>query len=76
MDSRDLAEQADVVIVAGTSAVVYPAAAIPHEAKQHGATVIEVNLESTAFSGSITDIFIKGPSGKTLPELVRAVREL
>ncbi len=39
MDSRDLAEQADVVIVAGTSAVVYPAAAIPHEsqtARRHG----------------------------------------
>lgn len=62
-------EQADVVIVIGTSATVYPAAQIPLTAKQHGAYVIECNLEPTDFTPVITDAFLQGPAGKTLPAL-------
>ena len=77
VDSSALAHAADVVLVAGTSAVVYPAAAIPYEAKQHGgAVVIESNVEETSFSHSITDIFLKGPSGEILPRLLQAVKDL
>ena len=75
-ESSDLANIADVVIVAGTSAVVYPAAAIPDTAKRNGAYIIESNVEKTAFTNRITDVFLQGPSGARLPELVEAVREL
>src|SRR5690348_10635202 len=40
----------EVFLVIGTSAVVYPAAGLVPFAKQSGATVIEINPESTAFS--------------------------
>ena len=41
VESHSLASYSDLVLVIGTSAMVYPAAAIPAEAKQHGALVIE-----------------------------------
>lgn len=75
-ESQQFADSADVVIVVGTSAVVYPAAAIPDIAKRHGAFIIESNLEKTGFTNRITDAFLQGPSGVLLPELVKAVRKL
>ncbi len=72
--SQDLAESADVVLVVGTSAVVYPAAGIPIIAKQNGAAIIECNIEETVLTRSATDVFIEGMCGTTLPELVRRVR--
>ncbi len=42
-----LSEEADVFIVVGTSAQVYPAAELPLIAKRNGAKLIEVNPEET-----------------------------
>lgn len=70
------AETADVVIIVGTSATVYPAAEIPVTAKQRGAYIIECNLEPTEFTGYITDAYLQGPAGTMLPRLVDAVRVL
>ncbi|MCL1864407.1 MAG: NAD-dependent deacylase [Spirochaetes bacterium] len=69
-ESQKFAEAADAVLVVGTSAVVYPAAAIPRTAKSRGAALIEFNLERTELS-SYADILINGSAGKTLPELVK-----
>ncbi len=74
MESQNLAREADVVIVVGTSATVYPAAEIPALAKRHGAYIIECNLEPTDFTPYITDAFLQGPAGKTLPYLLDTVR--
>jgi NAD-dependent deacetylase len=68
--SQVLAEKADVVLVVGTSAVVYPAAGIPIVAKRNGASIIEFNMMDTDFTGTITDIFIQGKAGETLPALM------
>lgn len=73
IESEALAQNADVVIIVGTSATVYPAAGIPFAAKQHGAYIIECNLEPTEFTTRITDTFLKGKAGTTLPELVGMV---
>ncbi len=73
-NSQRYAEEADVVLVIGTSAVVYPAASIPGVVKSHGGIVIEFNLERTELTGSITDIFIQGKAGQTLPELVNMIK--
>lgn len=62
----------DVFIVAGTSAVVYPAAELPIIAKRNGAYVIEVNLEQTPISDQL-DITILGKTGEVMPELVRTL---
>lgn len=43
----ELSEDAEVFIVVGTSAQVYPAAELPFVARRNGARLIEVNPEET-----------------------------
>lgn len=61
--------RADLFLVLGTSAVVYPAAALPRMALEHGARLIEVNLEPTELS-SAADISLHGKIGELLPQIV------
>jgi NAD-dependent deacetylase len=49
----------DVIIVIGTSSVVYPAASLPEMAKSQGATVIEVNVDNNTPLSKLADIFIQ-----------------
>jgi len=62
------ASRADVCLVVGTSAVVYPAAGLPVVARQAGAYLIEVNPEPTPLS-EICDEVICGRAGDVLPLL-------
>ncbi|MBZ5575167.1 MAG: NAD-dependent deacylase [Acidobacteriia bacterium] len=68
-EAEHAAASAHVFLVIGTSAVVYPAAGLVPFAKQSGASVIEINTESTAFSGSV-DFALQGPAGELLPKLL------
>jgi NAD-dependent deacetylase len=61
--------RADVLIVAGTSAQVYPAAGLIPLAVRVGAKVIEINPEATDFSGEVT-FPLRGTSAEILPKLV------
>ncbi len=61
---------ADVLLVVGTSSVVYPAAALPSTARRAGAVVVEINPEETALSGE-AHLALRGPAGVVLPELER-----
>jgi NAD-dependent deacetylase len=75
------AKRCDCMIVAGTSAVVYPAASLPEIAKRKdyvglGAVIIEVNAEETGLTYSISDHFLKGKTGRILPLLVEKVKEM
>jgi NAD-dependent deacetylase len=63
------AERCDVFLVCGTSAVVYPAAALPDRAVAAGARVIEVNLEPTPFT-NYAHISLRGKCGDILPQLI------
>lgn len=67
--SADAVRRAEVLIVAGTSAQVYPAAGLIPLAIRSGATVIEINPEETDFSGEVT-IALRGTSAEILPQLV------
>ncbi len=69
----DAASACDLCIVAGTSAVVFPAAAVPYEAKRNNATLIEVNPNSTELTRFAT-YAIPLPSGAGLPELWQRVQ--
>jgi len=64
------ARRAALWIVAGTSSVVYPAAALPELARSAGAFVVEVNPEPTAISGAVDERLV-GPAGVVLPLLAR-----
>jgi NAD-dependent deacetylase len=67
--ATELAEQADVMLVVGTSGVVYPAAEIPLVAARAGARMIVINAEPTPFD-RIAEVVIHGRSGEVLPEIV------
>jgi NAD-dependent deacetylase len=62
-------QRAEVLIVAGTSAQVYPAAGLIPLAIQNGASVIEINPEATSFSSDVT-FALRGKSAEILPQLV------
>ncbi|RKY01735.1 MAG: RNA polymerase subunit sigma [Spirochaetes bacterium] len=74
--SMYLAKVSDLVLVIGTSAVVYPAAQIPITAKEYGAKIIEINKEKTSLSDGIASYSIEGPAGEVMPHIVEAVRRL
>jgi NAD-dependent deacetylase len=61
---------ADVVVVVGTSGIVYPAAGLPELALARGAVVIEVNPEPTALSNSAT-ITVREKASEALPTLLQ-----
>jgi NAD-dependent deacetylase len=63
------ARQADLFLLIGTSAVVYPAAGLAPIAKSSGARVVEINIAETGLSDGI-DEFLQGPSGELLPQLI------
>src|SRR5258708_36976161 len=67
--------RADLVIVAGTSATVYPAAAFALEVKQRGGILIEVNLYESEIT-QICDFSLRGGSAAVLPRLVSAIGEI
>ena len=58
----------DVFLTIGTSAVVYPAAGLVHEARRHGAFTAEINLEETPAS-SLVDMAIQGAAETILPQV-------
>lgn len=60
------AESCDLFFVIGTSAVVYPAAALPEIASRAGAYTVEINTEETPLSG-LCDEVIAGRAGEILP---------
>jgi len=62
----------DVMLVAGTSAQVQPAASLAEVAKERGACLVEINPESTPLT-AIADFVLAGPSGRVLPALVNAL---
>ena len=68
-------EKSDCIIVAGTSAIVYPAASLPFIVKEKGGTIIELNPFKSELS-QICDVTIRAPSGEALPVLVEALKKL
>ena len=71
----ELAEAADVMLVVGTSGVVQPAASLPFLARQAGARLIEVNPRPSEITRA-AHLWLEGPSGEILPQVVAQVRIL
>ncbi|NJE00876.1 NAD-dependent protein deacetylase [Thermococcus sp. JdF3] len=70
-----LAERADVVLVIGTSGVVYPAAYIPQIVKETGGRVIEINTEESGIT-PIADVFLRCPAGEAMEKLMPRIKGL
>ena len=70
--SFSLVEKCNVMLVIGTSAMVYPAAQLPIMAKQNGAKIIEINKEPSMIA-DIADYSFYGKAGEILPKLVKEI---
>ena len=66
------AEQADLLFVVGTAAVVYPVAALPQMAGRRGARIIEVNVDETPLTAEAHAV-LRGPAGEILPAIQEAL---
>lgn len=68
-------QQAQVMLVVGTSGLVWPAAELPLLARRAGAHVVEVNPEDTELTGW-ADTRVRGRSGEILPLLADLIEGL
>ncbi len=62
------AQNCDLCLVVGTSGLVYPAAALPGLAREHGARVIVVNTQPSALDAT-ADLVLPAAAGECLPML-------
>ncbi|HEV8711850.1 MAG TPA: NAD-dependent deacylase [Candidatus Binatia bacterium] len=74
--SQEEAQSCDLILVIGTSAVVYPAADIPRVAKEAGAQVIEINPERTDLTDWLADFIIQEKAGVAIPQIVAAIKAM
>ena len=68
----DKIARADLFVSVGTSGVVYPAAGLAAEAKEHGARTIEINLANTELSANFDEL-IQGKAAEVLPDFVESL---
>ncbi|MBN2333010.1 MAG: NAD-dependent deacylase [Deltaproteobacteria bacterium] len=64
------ASQADLMLVIGTSAVVYPVADLPWVTKRNGGTIVEINLEPSPLTKTVADVVLLGSASDIMPALV------
>jgi NAD-dependent deacetylase len=69
-----MAEQSELFLSIGTSALVYPAADLPLLAKNNGAYLVEINPEPTQLTPYADEVF-RGKSGEILPIIWLAATE-
>jgi NAD-dependent deacetylase len=72
-EAEEAAGNSELFLTVGTSAVVYPAASLPHIAREHGAYVVEVNPEVTEVSQWV-DERLGVSAGEALPALAEIRR--
>jgi NAD-dependent deacetylase len=67
--ASDLVQEADLLVVAGSSLQVYPAAGLPLEARAAGAKLVIVNDEETPFD-ELAALVVRGKAGEVLGSAV------
>ena len=56
--SIELMQNADMVLIIGTTGEIMPASELPYIAKENQAKIIEINIEPSNYTNRITDIFL------------------
>jgi len=70
----NVSKKCDLFFTVGTSGIVQPAASLPSLARQHGAFVVEVNLEPTELTFMVDQHF-QGKSGEVMPDIIEKIKE-
>ena len=73
LQSTLAAKNCDLFIVIGTSAQVYPAAALPDIAYRNNIPVVEINLEPTHLTNSVTSLFLQGKATSIMKQLMKEI---
>ena len=63
--SLELSQKCELMLIIGTTGIVNPSAQMPYVAKSTGATLIEINPETSALTGMV-DIHIRGKAAETM----------
>lgn len=79
-ESQQEVGKCDLMLICGTSAVVYPFAMLPRMAKQYPSNrktiIVEVNADSTPLTHEgISDYLISGKTGTILPKILEEVKK-
>jgi NAD-dependent deacetylase len=74
--AEEAARTCSMMLVVGTSGVVWPAGDIPRLAKTHGARIVEINTETTDLTPKTTDDYIGESATIVLPALVEEVKKI
>ncbi len=69
--AKEAVDTCKTMFIIGTSGVVYPAAEIPYVAKSKGATIVEINLDPSPFTDSISEYYFEGTAAEVLPEIMK-----
>ena len=69
------AKACDLMLILGTSGVVYPAASLPDYARAGGACLIEINPRESALTEQC-DLFLEGKTGDILPRIILSLKEI
>jgi NAD-dependent deacetylase len=69
-DTYTALESCEILLIIGTSGIVYPAASFAPVAKAAGAYVIELNLETTPYAG-VVDRSFQGRAKDLVPALLK-----
>lgn len=67
--AKQAVRECDVLFSICTSAVVYPAAVLPFEAAERGATVIQINPVKTDLD-AVANFNLRGSAGRIMADLV------
>jgi NAD-dependent deacetylase len=68
--AHEAVENCKIIMIIGTSGVVYPAAEVPFQAASRGAAVVEINVNPTPFTSAVTQYFLEGSASQVLPRII------
>ena len=63
-------EISNILMIIGTSGIVYPAAEVPFLAASRGVAIVEINLAPTPFTSKVTQCYFEGSASKILPKIL------
>ncbi len=75
MRASQEAQACDLLIVIGSSLVVYPAAYMPLYAKRSGAGIVIINNEPTE-QDDMADVLINAPAGETMTKIIIKLKKI
>jgi NAD-dependent deacetylase len=68
-------EKADLYLIIGTTGEIMPASQIPYIAKNNGAKIMEINIEKSRYTDSITDLFLQGKASVIMEKILTEIKK-